>query len=387
MATPIKIRVDVEMQDVINQAKKGGQALEDMGDSFGDVEDASQDAARTTTRSLDDMVDSFGDVEDAGQAAARSADDIGKIGPAADNVSGALGDLGGVAQDVLGGDFASGAKGAISSVTGIASSIPGIGIAAGIAAAGVGLVVSAIQASEQATAEAAKRASEWADAYIAAGDRIVGASSQVAAVQEIATDPDRYKEAQVNATNWGVDVSTAMLAMAGNAAALAVAQETLAARTRESSTAAAEGADQYRPVSKEMLALAESALAGAASMNQLTGDMAAGQSIAGTVSDALLKLATTSGTVGVEVDALGNKLLTLPDNTQIVIDAKTELASQAVSKFKGDTDGVIDYLNGRDVSIKAKVDDAAVRAWKPPVWTTTVNVKTTGVPWKQELWQ
>lgn len=48
----------------------------------------------------------------------------------------------------------------------------------------------------------------------------------------------------------------------------------------------------------------------------------------------------------------------MPDNTQILIDAKTGQATQDVSKFKGDADGVIDHLNGREVVMRANTSEA-----------------------------
>jgi hypothetical protein len=64
-----------------------------------------------------------------------------------------------------------------------------------------------------------------------------------------------------------------------------------------------------------------------------------------------------------EVDELGNELYTLPDGTQIMIDAETGQATTDVQKFKGDVDGVPET---KTTQFKVTVDDGAVRSYRPP---------------------
>ena len=93
--------------------------------------------------------------------------------------------------------------------------------------------------------------------------------------------------------------------------------------------------------------------------------MEAGRTAARNVSDALLAVVAASSDAAVEVDELGNKVVTLPDGAEIMINAKTGQATQDVSRFKGDVDGVVDRLNGRDVVIRVRRDTSEWDNWQP----------------------
>jgi hypothetical protein len=73
-------------------------------------------------------------------------------------------------------------------------------------------------------------------------------------------------------------------------------------------------------------------------------------------SDYLLDAVSKADSATRAVDDFGNTLVTLPDGREVVIDAKTGQASTDLSKFKTDTDGVIDHINGRDVIVKVHAD-------------------------------
>src|SRR5690606_32267747 len=65
------------------------------------------------------------------------------------------------------------------------------------------------------------------------GGRIISAAQQVAMYNEIATDPEKYKEATKNSELWGVSIGVAMNAMAGNTWAVDEAQASLNKRHDE----------------------------------------------------------------------------------------------------------------------------------------------------------
>jgi len=82
--------------------------------------------------------------------------------------------------------------------------------------------------------------------------------------------------------------------------------------------------------------------------------------------------------VSVEVDKLGNKLITLPDGQQVLIDVDTGRATTRLDKFQDDADGVIEHVSGREAVVKLRVDDRAAKNWRPPTYTATVKVARPG---------
>lgn len=149
-----------------------------------------------------------------------------------------------------------------------------------------------------------------------------------------------------------------MRAMAGDTTALTIAQEGLNQKSADYEA-------QASKTSEKALDLNNQWRAGTDALRQLNGDMEAGRTAARNVSDALLAVVASSSDAAVEVDALGNKVVTLPDGAEIMINAKTGQATQDVSRFKGDTDGVIDHLNGREVVVRVRRDSSEWDDWYP----------------------
>ena len=353
------------LDDVADDSDKSGDRVER---SFRDMTKAAQDTGREAGRSFSKAAQALDDVERQAKRTERAVDDIGDSGKRGFSKAGeAAGEFKQEALQNLS-EVTSSFDGSMDSITdlvqgtlgGIASSIPGIGLAGAAAAVGVGAIAAAFNANDAAAKESQQRAAEWAQAYIDAGALIVNSATQVANVQAIASDPERYAQAQENARNWGVDVSTAMNAMAGNATALKVAQDQLADTDRRVNEELHGMGTQYRDIADDLTGFASRTAAGKESMAQLTREMDAGRVTASQVSESFKSIVSDAGDAAVEVDDLGNKLVTLPDNTQVFIDAQTGQASQAISRFKGDADGVIDHVNGREVVLQARaaVDQA-----------------------------
>ena len=149
-----------------------------------------------------------------------------------------------------------------------------------------------------------------------------------------------------------------MRAMAGDATALTIAQDGVNQKMVDYEA-------QGSKTSETALNLRNQWEAGKNSLQQLNGDMEAGRTAARNVSDALLAVVAASSDAAVEVDELGNKVVTLPDGAEIMINAKTGQATQDVSRFKGDVDGVVDRLNGRDVVIRVRRDTSEWDNWQP----------------------
>ena len=369
---------------VIKPLEDAIKKLRDLGDTDGadQLEAQLRDAQKATERLGDETKITAAQIErdyrDAYRQMKRSAEDasdesrrsMGKVGERSAEV-------GQEVRQNLGEGIANAARGDFEALSdtigdtfgGAVAGIGGLGTAAlGVAGAlGLGAVTAAFQAIQQEQERAAEAAAHWAEAFINAGGEVVGAAQTVAEVTAIATDPERYKQAQDNARNWGIDVSTAMRAMAGDSTALSIAQEGVNQKMVDYN-------DQASKTSETALNLRNQWEAGKNSLQQLNGDMEAGRTAARNVSDALLAIVSSSSDAAVAVDELGNKVVTLPDGAEIMIDAKTGQATQDISRFKGDTDGVIDHLNGREVVVKVRRDSSDWDNWYPGVKVGKVRV-------------
>ena len=369
---------------VIKPLEDAIKELRELGDADGAdrLEASLKEAQRATEKLADETKVTAARIEreyrDAYRQARRSAEDfedgsrqgMSKVGERSAEV-------GQEVRQNLGEGIANAARGDFEALSdtigdtfgGAVAGIGGLGTAAlGVAGAlGLGAVTAAFQAIQQEQERAAEAAARWAEAFITAGGEVVGAAHTVAEVTSIATDPERYKQAQDNARNWGIDVSTAMRAMAGDATALTIAQDGVNQKMVDYEA-------QGSKTSETALNLRNQWEAGKNSLQQLNGDMEAGRTAARNVSDALLAVVAASSDAAVEVDELGNKVVTLPDGAEIMINAKTGQATQDVSRFKGDTDGVIDHLNGREVVVKVRRDSSDWDNWYPGVKVGKVRV-------------
>ncbi|MEV8265964.1 hypothetical protein AB0P00_17640 [Microbacterium sp. NPDC077057] len=232
------------------------------------------------------------------------------------------------------------------------------GAAAGIAAAaGIGLANAGFESVHEAEEKAAELASEWADRFVESGQRVATAAQQSAAVIDISTDSEKYKEATENAELWGTTVSDAMLAMAGNAGAIQVVEDALDRKrvaTEKDAQAAQEAAEQngsaLAALTPQQIELQKAEEA----WRRHTDAMTNGATQADAASDSLLAIVEDAEQAAVSVDELGNRVIELPDGAEIFIDAKTGKASADVSRFKGDFDKKVDQMNGRDVLLDVR---------------------------------
>lgn len=92
-------------------------------------------------------------------------------------------------------------------------------------------------------------------------------------------------------------------------------------------------------------------------------------------SQIFLDLINSTSGVTVEVDELNNRLYTLPDGKQILIDAATGQATANLDTFKGDLDGVPDTVTS---TVRLEVDDSAWRNYTPQRKRGEVDVWVTG---------
>lgn len=241
-----------------------------------------------------------------------------------------------------------------------------LGVAAGLtAAAGIGLAVKGFDDVNEAQKVTEAAGAEWANKFIESGQRVATAAQQTGSMVAIATDPEKYKEATEAAEAWGVDVSTAMLAMSGNAPALKVvndAVDLLGANAEKAKVAALGMSTEMGGTGIAVLPVVRQFDDASARLDVLNGSMDEGARRARIVSDSYLELVNSAEGATEQVDELGNKVVTLPDNTQIFIDAQTKQASQNIDRFKGDLDTVPITKH-----VVMQLDDSAVRNYKPPV--------------------
>lgn len=224
-----------------------------------------------------------------------------------------------------------------------------VGAAAGLAAAaGIGLAVAGFEDVDQASEESKERASEWADAYIEAGGRVLTATQLAERGRSIITD--QAEELEKNAVAWGVSESVALLAMAGDTNALREAREGLIAREAELREVNIRGAAATQEGRDALRELKDSTVSGREALEQLTEEMSIGSGRFDIYSDSLRLLAETTEGAEKVVDQFGDTVYTLPDGKTIYIDAETGQATE-------DTDAIEKQVYGiRDKTVQVSVD-------------------------------
>lgn len=374
---PIKIDFISNIRDLL----RGTKGVED---AFDDVADSLDDVARDGDQSLGRLERSFRDVARNARDASKDVDDVGRKGfrsageASAEFKSEALQNLSEVTSSFDGdmqsiGDLAQGTFG------GLAASLPGVLGAAGAGAAvGVGLITSAIVAADEARAQLQENANELAQAYIDAGSTALDAMTIASRTAEILTDGDRRKEAEEFAKVLGVDLPTAARALAGDTNALAVANQIASDSEGEYYDLMRQSASymtgEYTQAEKQRFEQLQRQQDKVRELNEINGiateTFAAQQQV-------LRGLINDSEAATKEVDELGNELYTLPDGTQIMIDAETGQATTDVKTFKGDVDGIPETVTTR---VKVQVDSSAWDNYVPKFKTGVIaaNVRVPG---------
>lgn len=250
-------------------------------------------------------------------------------------------------------DLAQGTLGGLAS-----SGLPGVGIAAGVAAAGIGLIGGALQNVQEETEASKERAAEWAAAFIEAGGKVLTAAQNTAAGLDIVNDPTRYDEAKKNAEDWGVSVSTAVAAMTGQQWALdavTTSLDDMNAAYQDALKTAQENPDGLiGPDASKLENQRASVEAGTSALNKLRGEMEAGARQASDYSQFLRDMAENTAGATKKVDEFGDAIYTLPDETQVYVDAETGQATQNVDAIEKKLYGL-----PSDTVVKLDVDTAA----------------------------
>ncbi|MDN4598844.1 hypothetical protein [Leifsonia virtsii] len=273
---------------------------------------------------------------DAQRRAARGARDIGddaEVGfhkarqnveefkdEARQNFSEVTSSFDGSMQSVL--DLAQGTFG------GLASSLAGpLGIAAGLGAAVLGGVFTSMSTSADENAQKAEeRISAMYDDFLESGNNYRTKDQVAAAIKDLVSDTEKWKKAQDDAKQSGLDISLILQAQAGDANALAQVQAAL----KEKYDAAAEASDKY-VLKKGPQAAAASAEKLA--MQQLIEEYSnySGQSQtaaqkANAVRDAMNALGLQSDGTAKQISGIKSTLDQLPATKNVTVTATTDAA-------------------------------------------------------------
>jgi len=350
--------------DIASDTKSAVRGIDDVAKALGVTVDELQAVAKAAGKTEDDVVRDFRKIE----AAAKDVDagsGFKKAGEASSEFKQeALANLSEVTSSFSGdlssiGDLAQGTFGGLAALGG------GFGLAAGGVAAGIGLIISSLQQAEEERARLAERASDLASAYIDAGSAVLDAVTLASRTSEILTDPDQRKEAERLVDVLGVQLPEAARLLAGDTNTLAAARAIVSQNEAEYLDLMQQSANYMN---------GEFTKADQARLDQLTAQRQAVRELTDINGQAnetfraqqgvLKGLINDAASATVEVDELGNELYTLPDGTQIMIDAETGQATTDIQKFKGDVDGIAET---KTTQFKVSLDDSAVRTYKPPV--------------------
>ncbi len=340
-----------KLEDALNDVGAGGARDADkIEDALKDV----QSQAKRTERAVDD-------VGDAGERGFRKLGDKGtevsgelrqNLGETFSSFRGDLEDLPQIAQDTLGGLAGSGALGGIA---GLAATAAG--------AAGLGLIIGAMDEINAKNEALQARANDMATAFIEAGTNVMNALSIASAAAEVNTNPEKRKEAQAYADALGIDLPTAIRAYVGDANAMAVVDKIAADAKAENLSIADKQKESQKALTSEQLDALKTNQGAIAAQRELNGVLDDANAKFDTQQAVLRGLVNDAASATKEVDDLGNAVYTLPDGTQIMIDAETGQATTDVAKFKGDLDGIAETVV-RPL-IKPQVDSSEWDRWQP----------------------
>lgn len=333
-----------EVEDLTDEFKDATRKVDDLGDKA----DSAADQARRGFKRAEDGVEEF---KDEANSTAREA---------AASFDGSAESIGDAFQEVAANAFAG---------FGPAGALAGIA-----AAAGIGLAVAGFENMNEESEESRERAAEWGQAYIEAGDTVLGAATRIQMAQDIITDPERWTEAKDNAKEWGVSVATAVAAMTGETWALEAAQSSLTERQEEAVTQSEAYTDAYGNVSFVQEGANQELRNGQAALDAINREMENGAAQADTYSQALVDMARNTDGATSSVDEFGDTVYALPDGTTVYVDAETGRATRDVDAIERRIYGIPD--GHATVNVSTSRADANLNAWMRRQRSVNVTVNT-----------
>lgn len=335
-----------EVSDELNNAGRAKRHIKEVDDALERVAKSGKTAGKGIKDGMDDADDSVKEFK---------SEAVQNFSEVASSFSGDMSS----AADLVQGTFG-----------GLASGISGpLGIALGGAALGVGLVTSALTSQQEAADELKNRLAGVYQAAAEAGRDYLDTSQLIAETHDLMFNPDRaeeYKTLVEDANRLSIDQQVLIAATAGDLDSQAQVIAHINALQEENARLIEEAGG----ATGEYLS-AESALQTYENkwqaINDATEANAQKARDAQKYTDNFLKSAIEkAGTATEEVDALGNKLYTLPNDEQILIEAKTGQATKDLSAFQGDLDATPETVT---TTAKFAVDDWALRNYRAPtIW-------------------
>lgn len=238
--------------DEIERALRGlGLKAEDAEDAVAAIEAETQSLGRQGSV---DIKKSEEALDDLGRAADDAGDKTGSIKDKTGDVGDGLRDLGDVVTDVLEGDFASAASGAIEALAGIAGALTGGAVAGAITSAVAGIVGGWVESWNAAAAESEERIGTWADNFIENQARVLSEAQILENVQKILRDDtEAQARAQEISAATGLSYAEVLRALAGDTEFLAAAQKGLDDQVTVSKDRVAEIREEYGRVPPNVL--------------------------------------------------------------------------------------------------------------------------------------
>jgi hypothetical protein len=320
MAAPLKIRVDVDMDQLVRAARDAGMSAEDLSAAFTDVSRESAKADTTATRALSDI----------DREAADAAAGVSKVGDAATPVSGALSGIGDAAKSALSGDVEGAADGAISALGGMAEAIPGIGgLVGGALATAVAAWIAHLDLFNQRTAEIK---GQVASALVEVGGAFTAADLE-SRLQAVVNDTDQWKAANTIAQATGMSLSDTVRALAGDT--------DLAAEAYKRFTAAAEQGINENTGPAAWMSRTD-LLAATQALDGVTQGLQEGADKARVVTEAIRGTKAETAVATDKLNAYNRVLKDLPKikETKVRVTADTSQLDSAISKYDGRRIGV-----------------------------------------------
>jgi ABC-type transporter Mla subunit MlaD len=188
--------------DILANTRQFVSEMQKAGASTEDISDALDELARQGAKDGDKLERTFKDITRASEKAEKSVKDIGKGAHQGFNKASDAG--GEFKQEALANfsEVTSSFDGSMSSIGdlaqgtlgGLAASLPGIGIAAGVAAAGIGLITSALNQNEEAAKAAREKISSMYQAAAEDGRAFLTEAEVLAGAIADLFDPALYKQ-------------------------------------------------------------------------------------------------------------------------------------------------------------------------------------------------
>lgn len=356
----VETGIIVPLEDAIKK-------LKDLGDADGaeQLEKALKSAQRQTAQLADESARTAREIDQKYRDAYRSMKQ--EATESLDGLSGASREVGAELTQNIGetfssfrGDAEDFAQIVQDTLGGLAGSLGGLPAIAATAAgaAGLGLIIGAFQSAQEEQEKLSEKAGEWAAKYIEAGSTVLSVSQQVAEIQDIWTN--QYDVLVANAKKWGVSNEVAANAMAGIPGALDQVSESIG-KMRDAYDAGAldRTKDMNSTLDKQKKALDEAQSA----YDAIAGAMSRGAEQASGASASLVALAENTQGATKTVDEFGDRIYALPGDVKVYVDAQTGQATTDLDAI----DKKIYSTNGKVAWLDVRVNDEAVKNWRPPM--------------------